>query len=478
MKDYGQILIGEKTGALKPENKFLKDVKKKNNRFLLLFLGFIFITFSVFAQKDKGSENIYQVYQLNIHEEIGPPIWHLTQKAFQEAQEQDFDLILIHMNTYGGLVDAADSIRTTILNSEIPIYVIIDNNAASAGALIAIACDSIYMVSGANIGAATVVNQTGEAMPDKYQSYMRSTMRSTAEATGRDPQIAQAMVDPRIVVSGVSDSGMVITFTPSEAIKNGFCEAQVDGISHIFKRLGIEQYQITEQKIEATDKFIRLLINPMVSSVLIMLIVGGLYFELQSPGIGFPLGAAIIAALLYFAPLYIEGLVENWEILLFLLGVILLAVEIFVVAGFGIFGVSGIVFIIASLSLALVDNVGFSLSLPNIETLTYSLLLVGLSSAAGLILAYYLSKRLFASNSMLHLSLESTQKREEGFGIDEKAYTNMINQQGIAYTNLRPGGKIKFDNKIYDAVSALGFINKGEKVRVIGYENAQLKVMK
>jgi membrane-bound serine protease (ClpP class) len=118
------------------------------------------------------------VYLFEIKENIAPPAWRLTQRAFEDADEMDADLVLIHLNTYGGMLDAADSIRTKILNSDIPVWVFIDNNAASAGALISIACDSIYMRPGGSIGAATVVNQTGEVVPDKYQSFMRSTMRA------------------------------------------------------------------------------------------------------------------------------------------------------------------------------------------------------------------------------------------------------------------------------------------------------------
>jgi membrane-bound serine protease (ClpP class) len=129
------------------------------------------------------------------------------------------------MDTYGGAVTDADEIRTRILESKIPVYVFINKDAASAGALISIACDSIYMAPGASIGAATVVNGTdGTAAPDKYQSYMRSMMRSTAEATGRNPQIAEAMVDEKLVIAGLSDAKSVITFSVSEAIQNGFCE--------------------------------------------------------------------------------------------------------------------------------------------------------------------------------------------------------------------------------------------------------------
>jgi membrane-bound serine protease (ClpP class) len=178
--------------------------------FIILFFS-LFITRCVFAKGDKSffhdPEKTYKVYTFDIKENIAPPVWHLVKTALKTANEQEVDLILIHMNTYGGMLETADSIRTAILHSPISVWVFIDNNAASAGALISIACDSIYMRSGANIGAATVVDQMGDAVPDKYQSYMRSMMRSTAEAKGRDQRIAEGMVDPRIKIPGVSDSG-------------------------------------------------------------------------------------------------------------------------------------------------------------------------------------------------------------------------------------------------------------------------------
>lgn len=475
MKDYGQISPGVKTGEPQHDVKLKKDKMHKIFTFLLIFISCHLFALEIDVE---GKHDAFKIYKFDIKEEIAPPIWHLTQKAFKEARSGDFDLVLIHMNTYGGMVDAADSIRTTILNSEIPVYVFIDNNAASAGALISIACDSIYMVAGANIGAATVVNQTGEAMPDKYQSYMRSMMRSTAEANGRDPEIAQAMVDDRIKIPGVIDSGMVLTFTTSEAIKNGFCEAEVENIEDLLLKAGIEDYEIYYQSLTASDSIIRFLVHPMVSGVLIMLIVGGLYFELQSPGVGFPLAAAILGAVLYFAPLYLEGLVEHWEILIFFVGIILLAIELFVVPGFGFFGITGIILIVVSLALAMVGNDGLNFTIPDITNIVHALVIVSVSSLFGLIASYYLSKKLFASESMLNLSLSTTQQRSQGFGIDIEAYKSVIGLQGEAQTNLRPSGKLIVEGHYFDAVSVSGFIEKGSLVKIIGYENAQLLVKK
>ena len=300
---------------------------KLKNFWILLF---VLATLAAFAQE----VNKKKVFLLNIKSEITPATRRQVSQAFTEADSVKADVFLIHMNTYGGTVVDADSIRTRILQSKIPVYVFIDNNAASAGALISIACDGIYMRPGGSIGAATVVNQTGAAMPDKYQSYMRSTMRATAEAHGkdttitasgdtiidwfRDPKIAEAMVDERIFIEGVSDTGRVLTFTPSEAMENGFCEGTAENVNEVLQQIGIDDYELFEYEPTFIEKIIGFLVHPMLSGLLIMAIVGGIYFEMQSPGIGFPLGIAILAALLYFMPLYLEGLALNIGKLLFL----------------------------------------------------------------------------------------------------------------------------------------------------------------
>ena len=239
------------------------------------------------------------------------------------------------MPNISGFSKYADSIRTKILNSEIPVYVFVDNNAASAGALIAIACDKIYMRPGGSIGAATVVNETGAQMPDKYQSYMRATMRATAEAHGkdtiingsdttfnwkRDPLIAEAMVDDRTVIPGIIDSGKTLTFTALEAIKYNYCEGMANNVEEVIeKQLKVKDYELVVFEPTAWDNIKGFLMSSVLQGLLIMLIVGGIYFELQTPGIGFPLGVAITAAVLYFAPLYIDGLAANWEILIFII---------------------------------------------------------------------------------------------------------------------------------------------------------------
>ncbi len=444
----------------------------------LITIFILFIGITVKAQSDSISESS-RIYKFDIKEQIAPPVWRKTKLAMEQAIDTNADIIVIHMNTYGGMLESADSIRTAILNTKIPVYVFIDNNAASAGALISIACDSIYMRPGGNIGAATVVNQSGEQLPDKYQSYMRSMMRSTAEAKGRDPQIAEAMVDPRIIVENIIDSGQVLTFTTNEAIKHNFCEGEAENIQEVISKLGITEYEIVEQELKGTDKIIGLLINPFVSGILIMVIIGGIYFELQTPGIGFPIAASVVAALLYFAPLYLEGLAENWEILLFIAGVLLMLIEIFALPGFGVAGISGILLMITGLTLSMVDNLGFSFSPQNLQNVGSAFFIVITSVFLALITSFYLSKKLLSSRTFLGgIALATSQEKTDGFTSSDSVYASQIGQVGIAHTDLRPAGKVTIGDDVYDAVSETGFISRGEQISVRGYSTSQLFVVK
>jgi len=467
----------------------MKLISRNSLYTLLLTIGVFF--FSSAQTPDPPSKVL--VYKYNIKEQIAKPVWRTTQKAFQEAEEKKAEIIIIHMNTYGGLVDMADSIRTKILNSEIPVYVFIDDNAASAGALISIACDSIYMKPGGKIGAATVVNQTGEQVPDKYQSYMRATMRATAESHGKDtlitgsdtlitwkrnPAIAEAMVDPMMVVPEISDSGKVLTFTATEALKYNFAEGIVKSVPELLEHAGIKEYEIVEYSPSFIDIIIGLLLSPILQSLLIMGIVGGLYFELQSPGVGFPLAISVLAATLYFAPLYLEGLAANWELLVFILGVILIAVEIFAIPGFGVAGATGLILIIGGLVMAMIDNLVF-------ETGDMSLILNVLLKASGLvivslffslILSIFLGKKLFTSSLFPHLALNTTQNTKEGFiGVDGKN-SLLIGKEGVAHTVLRPSGLVEIEGETYDAMANIGFIDKGAKVIVKSFETGQIHV--
>ncbi len=419
-----------------------------------------------------------RVYHFTIDEEIAKPALQKTELAIDYAEKNHFDYIILEINTFGGELTSADKIRTRLLDTHIPTIAFINNNAASAGALISIACDSIYMASGASIGAASVVNQNGEIMPDKYQSYMRSLMRATAEKNGRNPFIAEAMVDPDTYVENVSDTGKVLTFTTKEAIRHHFCEGEANSPDEVLHLMDIQNYTIEDQQLSWLEKLIGFLINPIVSSLLIMVIVGGIYMELQSPGIGLPIIFAIVAALLYFAPHYLQGLAEHWEILLFLIGFGLLMVEIFAIPGFGLFGISGIVLMVGSLVLSLVFNIGFDFHYTPKGSILNNFLLVLTSLIIGFFLSLWLSKKLFTTATRYgSLALNTTLDNKEGFvSADAIALQKLVGKEGITHTFMRPAGKVEIENELYDAVSETGVIEKNIPVKVIRFENAQLVV--
>ena len=454
---------------------------KKSFSFLLTCYLILATCYSVFAEETFRPKNPKPiVYVLPIKEEIGPVSSRHLLEGLKKAEDAKADYIILYLNTYGGAVDDADKMRTAILNCKIPVYAFVDNNAASAGALIAISCDSIYMAPGANIGAATVVGQDGKPAPEKYQSYMRSILRSTAEQNKRDPKIAEAMNDSRAYIPGVNDSGKVLTFTTSEAIKNHFCEGEAKTVEQVLKLAHVDNYEMITYEISGVGTAIDWLINPAISGFLIMIIIAGIYYEFQAPGTIFPIAASMLAALLYFAPHYLQGLAENWEILLFFVGLILLALEIFVIPGFGVAGVLGILFIVLGLALSLVKSVptNFPVNLPEGNAFVSALFLVIASMVISIGLSFYLFGRFIKSSAFSRVSVQSTNSKEDGFmGVDMSSH-NLVGKEGTAYTVLRPSGKVEIEGNVYDATAESGFIDKGEKILVVKYETAQLFVRK
>ena len=457
---------------------------------------FIFVLSGIpdFTYADEGNllNNKKFVFKVDIKKEIGPKIWRYIKKSFDEADRLNADCILIDMNTYGGMVVYADSIRTLILEETKPVIVYINNNAASAGAMISIACDKIYMREGANIGAATVVNQTGEAMPDKYQSYMRSMIRATAQSHGkdtiiengitsykwkRDPMIAEAMVDQNIYIKNVSDTGKVVTFTPHEAIQYGYCDGIANSVTEVLQKENIKNYKIISYKTTFSDEVIGVLTSPIMKSILIMLIFGGIYFELQSPGVGFPLAVAISACLFYFAPLYIEGFASNWEIVIFAIGIILIMLEVFVVPGFGITGISGILCVFGSLIFAGIDTFSWRYFSDFSGIIFSSAVIVLVSSTIAIVLSIWLGAKLISSKRF-SFALHSEQKIENGFISVNMNNIKLIGKKGVAYSDLRPAGKVIIDDNIYDAIALNGkYIIKNSEVEVKEYHSGQIYVV-
>jgi membrane-bound serine protease (ClpP class) len=435
---------------------------------LLLTLLIVSLGFLATAQNKN-------VFVMEIKSEIDPRMTRYVELALAEATENKADLVIIEMDTYGGVLTDAKEIVDKIMHFQKPVWVFINSDAASAGALISIACDSIYMSPGASIGAATVVDGSGEKAPDKYQSYMRSIMRSTAEENGRDPLIAEGMVDEAIVISGIKKEGQIITFSTSEAIANGYCEGKVGSIQEILKKNNVENYTIKRFELGAIEAIIAFFLNPFISGLLILFIIAGIYFEMQSPGIGFAGLVALVSLVLYLVPYSLNGLAEYWEIIAFFIGVILIALEVFVIPGFGVTGVSGIVIVVVSLVLIMINNKAFDFEFVRMNDIVLALVASMGGMLGGGILLFVFGSKLPDTRFYKRVALTNTQNSSEGY-TSNILKGSMLGKKGVTHTVLRPSGKILIGETIYDAYTRGDFIERGQIVEVISDEGGTLKV--
>ncbi|MDP3582995.1 MAG: ATP-dependent Clp protease proteolytic subunit, partial [Ignavibacteria bacterium] len=314
---------------------------------LAILLGFLFTSLTT-AQK---------VYIAYIDGEIDLGLAPYVKRVVNEAEKNSAKAIIFKINTFGGRVDAATQIKDAILNSRVRTIAFIDKRAISAGALIALSCEKIVMVPGASIGASTVVDQEGKKQAEKYQSYMRSEMRATAEKNGRRTDIAQAMVDETVVVPDLQDdSTKLVTLTTEEAVKFKMADTTLTSIEEIKKIYGLMNEEDVDISSNWAEDIVRFINNPVISSLLIMIGMIGLFTEIKTPGWGLAGTAGVIALALFFGTSYILQLATIWEIIIFVVGVVLLIVEIFVIPGFGIAGFAGIVLMILGLFFGLISD--------------------------------------------------------------------------------------------------------------------------
>jgi membrane-bound serine protease (ClpP class) len=412
------------------------------------------------------------VYIIHVEGLIDNGLHTYIERGLQRARSNNAAGVILQIDTFGGLVDAADNIRKSLLESELTTVAFIDLNAASAGALISIATDSIYMAPGGSIGAATVVDGSGTYASEKMQSYMRGIMRATAESTNRDPSVAEAMVDESVAIDGVIAEGKLLTLSTEEAVRIGFVQGSAGSIDDVMGKMGWAGLPMIDMQEVWAESVLRFLANPVVSSILMLMMLGGLYFELQTPGLGFPGIMAGIGSLLFFAPLYIMGLAQSWEIVLFIMGVILIAIEIFVIPGFGLAGISGISLVIFSLGVSLIGNVG--LQFPEIGQISQAIWTMAVTLILGVALIASMVRYLPENTMFNTLVLSESTDRSRGYtGAD--SHDELLGSEGVTMTALRPSGTALLNDRRIDVVSDGDFIEKGARVKVV--ETANLKVV-
>ncbi len=432
-------------------------------RSYILFLILLF-TASIFSQTKK-------VYYGDIEGDIDLGLAPYVKRIVATANSTGADAIIFRINTFGGRVDAATQIKDAILNSQVKTIAFIDKRAISAGSLIALSCEIIVMVPGGAMGATTVVDQTGAKQAEKAQSYMRSEMRATAERTGRRTDIAEAMVDERVVIPGLVDSTQLLTLTSKEALQYGMADTLLATLDEVLEAYNLKDAEIIMEDTNWGEDVVRFLSHPIVSSILIMVAMLGMFTEIKTPGWGLPGTAALVALTLFFGSGLILELVSWLEIIIFAVGIILILVEIFLVPGFGVFGILGIVAVVTSLFLGLLSD---------FQIVTWSMVsraLIQLASAfvATFVAAFFLSKVLPKTSFFNRLILKDNILIRSGY-TTEPEVLELVGKTGEAFTDLRPSGTALIDNKRVDVVTEGDYLIRGTKIEVIKESGSKIVV--
>jgi membrane-bound serine protease (ClpP class) len=420
------------------------------------------------------------VYVIPIRGVIDLGLSSFVRRVVREAEEKKTQCIILELETFGGRVDAATEIRDSLFESDIKTIAFVNKRAISAGALISLACEHIVMAPGSTIGAATpvaIAPGTAQIQPsdEKTISYVRKEFKATAERNNHPTTLAEAMVDPDVEIEGVIEKGKLLTLTTEEALKLKLAEHKVSEIGEILNLYGLGNAQVVRAEITWSENLVRFLTHPVVSGLLLTFGLLGIFFELRIPGWGVSGTIGLVCLALFFGAQYMVGLARWIEPLLFLVGAVLLSVEIFIVPGFGITGVSGILLIVASLFLALVKHPMPKTPI-DVSRLVQATYVVGASLIGTFLIAIF-SFRLMPKIPLLsRLILTSDEKREKGFRSTSVELEKLTGKLGVALTMLRPVGKAQFGDVILDVVTEGELIEKGRQVEVIKVEGNRIVV--
>jgi membrane-bound serine protease (ClpP class) len=429
---------------------------------LLLCLSFLAFRVS-YAQSDsmKGPQHVLVI---EIANEVDVGMASYVERAVAEA-EKDHAVILLHVNTLGGALDAAIKIRDAILNAKVPLTIaFVDKRAISAGSLISLAAKKIVMSSGSTMGAATPIYATGEKASEKVNSYMRAEMKSTAETNHRDPRFAVAMVDE---TNGLDSStgiilppGKLLTLTTNDAIKIKYADTTAETIDAALASVGIQATDIINTEESFGDKLIRFLTSAIVSSLLIMIGMAGAFYTIKTGHFGAITMAAVTAFALFFGGQYITNIAPFIAIILFLVGITLLLIEVSPVPTFGLAGVLGIIGVVAGLFLALAGDL--KTLTPDRETQTFVTLAIALSGV--IILGYLIIKYGPKAEWLQKFRLLATTADTTFYATEQSL---LIGKKGITQTMLRPAGIVLIEDRKIDAITNGEFISPGTTVSVI-----------
>lgn len=410
------------------------------------------------------------VYRVNVSGVIELGLAPYVARAIREAQAAGAAAVILELETPGGRVDAAQQMVKAITQAEIPIHAFVNVHAWSAGAMIALAADSIYMAPGSSIGAATPVEGTsGQKAPEKIVSAMRGEFRALAERRGLDPRIAEAMVDEEIEIPGVDKEGKLLTLTAGEAVRAGLASAQVENFDVMLDLLGLGGAQVVTVGVNWAENVVRFLSHPLVSPLLLSIGVLGILIEIRTPSFGMAGAAGLLSLSAFFGSHLILGLAGLEEIILLVAGLVALGIEVFVIPGFGIAGILAILLIGASVFMALIGN------LPTWGDVARA---SGVLMTAALIVVasmYTFFRFLPSSNRLGGIFLRTVMAKATGY-ISEPVRAELVGAEGIAATDLHPSGTMLLGGERVDVVSETGFVPQGARVRVVRSEGYRVVV--
>jgi len=396
-------------------------------------------------------------------------------------------LVIFDVDTFGGRVDAAVKIRDAILASDLPTLAYVNRRAISAGALISLAADYIVFAPGGSLGAATPVQMQGgqaQAVGEKMVSYMRSEMRATAEAKGRNGDLAEAMVDADVAVEGVTKQGKLLTVTTKLAVELGLANAKIDNVDAILDAVKLPRAQISRPETNWAEGVARFLTDPVVSGLLMSLGMLGLLLEFYSPGFGVTGGLGLMCLMLFFGGHMVVDLAGWEEMALFMLGLVAVAVEVFIIPGFGIAGVIGIALIAASLIMSMVGlplSTSWEVGDLGLATTTVVIALF-VTGIASIIIIRYLPGSSIGQWLVLETTLGGSSTGALP-AVDEPSTPGTMDNrdhldaEGVALTDLRPSGKMQVGDNVLDVVSRDQWIERGTPIKVVSVEGIRIVVI-
>jgi membrane-bound serine protease (ClpP class) len=400
-----------------------------------------------------------------------------VKRALAEAEETKADALILDINTFGGRVDAAVVIRDALLASPVRTIAFVNRRAISAGALISLAAKEIVMTEGATIGAATPVQMSptgGEASPveEKTVSYVRKEFRATAESRGRPLAIAEAMVDRDVEIPGLNPKGKLLTLTTNEALARQVADRQANTLDSLLMGSGLGSAEIVRLSPNWGEGFVRLLTHPVVASLLLSIATLGIIIELRTPGFGVPGGLGILSLILVLAGHYTVELVGWEELILVGLGLTLITLEVFVIPGFGIAGIAGIISTLAGFSLSLIGH-GSTLAAFFWAMGRVSLAMI-VALIGSLVAFRFIRHTPFSRQLVLDAALP------QGMGdappAPVVAPTTHVGQHGETATPLRPAGIALIDGVRVDVVSEGEMIAAGVPIVVTRMEGNRIVV--